>query len=79
MIQGYGKFLGYEFEDEDFTSAELDIAVQERKLELMKMEKPIKICETSERLIENLKSGNFIYLTSGSIKKFVLEDEDNQP
>ena len=79
MIQGYGKFLGYEFEDEDFTSAELDIAVQERKLELMKMERPIKICETSEKLIENLKSGNFIYLTSGSIKKFVLEEEDNQP
>lgn len=74
IIQGYGNFLNYEFETNDFSAVELDVAIQEYKAQLRLVENPVRVYEQADTLVDNIKSGKWNYITSGSIKKFVLED-----
>ncbi len=74
VIQGYGDYLNFEFEDEGLSSAELDCAFREQKAELDKDDPPIRIMETVDEITDNIVNNRYVYQTAGSIKKHILEE-----
>lgn len=73
FIQGYGECLGFEFDDDDISDEELDIAYHEIKAQLDEIEEPVRVHEDYDVMLDNMQNNRYRYYTSGSIKKFLLE------
>jgi plasmid rolling circle replication initiator protein Rep len=74
FIQGYGACQKYDFENETLSDEELDFIYNDFRAELFGQEEPDLLHEPVEVLLENLESGPDDYVTSGSVKAYVLQD-----
>ena len=73
FIQGYGEYIGFQFEDDDISSEDLDLAYHELKAQFDEIEDPIRIYEDYDVMLDNMQKNKYRYYTAGSIKKFLLK------
>lgn len=77
FIQGYGGCLGFKFDEEDLSAEDLDFAYRELKAQLDEIEEPIRIYEDYDVMLDNMQNNKYRYYTAGSIKKFILDSDNN--
>lgn len=78
FIQPYGKLIKYDFSDDVLSAEDLDIAYEEYKCQLDEIESPMRVYESYQELLDNMKQGKYLYITSGSIKSFILQDDESR-
>ncbi|MBQ3219811.1 MAG: protein rep [Clostridia bacterium] len=76
FIQGYGALHNFEFDDETLTDEDLDLYFNELRAELFKIEEPVLLHEKSKDVLKNLERGKDVYITSGSTKTYLLNEEN---
>lgn len=71
MIQGFGDFINFEFDNEDISFDDIDIACEEYKAQLDEIEEPIRVYENADEILDNMKNNRYKYYTNGSIKDYI--------
>ncbi len=74
FIQAYGDLINYDFSDDCISAEDLDIAYEEYKSKLYDIEEPVLVHETVSEMLNNMENAFCSYITSGSIKSFLLDD-----
>lgn len=73
-VQGYGDVLNYDFsDDEKISDEELDVACNELIRQCLDVENPVKSYERYTEMLDLMATGRYTYVTSGSVKKFILD------
>ncbi len=78
FIQAYGSLINYDFSDDCLSAEDLDIAYNEYKSSLYNIEDPMRVSESVSDMLNNMIQGKYSYITSGSIKKFLLDSTESR-
>ncbi len=76
FIQGYGAFFGFKFDDETLTDEDLELFYNELRAELYEQEEPVLLHEKSTDVLKNMERKDDVYITSGSTKTYLLNEEN---
>lgn len=74
FIQAYGDLIDYDFSDDCISAEDLDIAYEEYKSQLYDVEEPMRVFEKYTEMLTNMQNNKYTYITSGSIRSFLLDD-----